>query len=514
MKPFALTAWLNFCLAMRLFSQDYGVQWIQGDVPVSIMDFRNDTIQFHFLTDSPNVAMFIGTANICDKDGNFLFFTNGIYVRDRYGNLMPNGDSLCYSAQWYTAFNNLYQTVYPNGLPSHQSVMILPKPGSNHLYYIFHYITTDTSYYKLNRVNYAPLVLYYSVVDMNENFGLGAVIEKNIRLPIYQAMCSSRMTAVKHANGRDWWLIRHGDRDNKYIKFLVTPDTIAGPYFQNIGPPFNYNGDVFDFYGVSVFNQTGDKMASSCQLGPTVVLDFDRCNGEFSNPVTIWNKVPDTTLYGAMGLAFSPNGRFLYTSDKLSLRQYDLLSSNINDSIILYNVDSTDVFAIRLVQLAPNNKIYICTWHGGSYALHVINNPDEQGTNCNFQYNGQPCITGNTGNLPNMVNYKLGALTGSPCDTLTGLNEIERAEKERTIKVFPNPATDFITVVYGFTNWNKGEVTLEITNELGQIITQQQLALYSSFQTIQTSSFASGLYMAYIKRNNQIIATAKFAKQE
>ncbi|MBL0310528.1 MAG: hypothetical protein IPP77_12905 [Bacteroidetes bacterium] len=164
--------------------------------------------------------------------------------------------------------------------------------GSGNLYYIFHYLTADTSYLKLNRVNTAPLVLYYSLVDMNENFGLGAVVKKNVRLPIYQPMCSSRMTAVKHGNGRDWWLIRHGDSDNKYIKFLITPDSIAGPYYQSIGPAYNYNGDVFDFYGTSVFNQTGDKMASSCQLGPTVVLDFYRCSGEFNNPIFFLTIIP------------------------------------------------------------------------------------------------------------------------------------------------------------------------------------------------------------------------------
>ncbi|MBL0310527.1 MAG: hypothetical protein IPP77_12900 [Bacteroidetes bacterium] len=126
MRRVLVAAWLNLCLSMQLFSQDYGVQWIQGDVPVSIMDFRDDTIKFHHVNDT--IGMFIGTANICDRQGNFLFFTNGIYVRDRYGNMMLNGDSLCYSDQWYTAFNNVYQTVYQVGLPSHQSVMIVPKP--------------------------------------------------------------------------------------------------------------------------------------------------------------------------------------------------------------------------------------------------------------------------------------------------------------------------------------------------------------------------------------------------
>ncbi|QLH45495.1 MAG: hypothetical protein HWD58_07720 [Bacteroidota bacterium] len=38
------------------------------------------------------------------------------------------------------------------------------------------------------------------------------------------------MMACRHANGRDWWLLKQGQYDtNQVIRFLVTPDSIAGP---------------------------------------------------------------------------------------------------------------------------------------------------------------------------------------------------------------------------------------------------------------------------------------------
>ncbi|MBL0309891.1 MAG: T9SS type A sorting domain-containing protein [Bacteroidetes bacterium] len=67
---------------------------------------------------------------------------------------------------------------------------------------------------------------------------------------------------------------------------------------------------------------------------------------------------------------------------------------------------------------------------------------------------------------------------------------------------------------YGFTDWSKGrEVTMEIVNELGQVVHRQILPQYSGFQRVNVTSYPSGIYITYIKRNNQIIATSKFAKQ-
>ncbi|MBL0309648.1 MAG: T9SS type A sorting domain-containing protein [Bacteroidetes bacterium] len=87
-------------------------------------------------------------------------------------------------------------------------------------------------------------------------------------------------------------------------------------------------------------------------------------------------------------------------------------------------------------------------------------------------------------------------------------------EKEKVLKAFPNPASDVVTVDYGFTDWSKdGTVSMEIVNELGQVIHQQALPQYSGFQKLNISSYPSGIYTAYIKRNRSVVAVAKFAKQ-
>ena len=111
--------------------------------------------------------------------------------------------------------------------------------------------------------------------------------------------------------------------------------------------------------------------------------------------------------------------------------------------------------------------------------------------------------------VPSFPNYRLGALPSGACDTLTGLNEVERDAKEQIIKVYPNPAADYIVVDYGFTDWNKAQPNLEICNALGQIVYTQVLPMYSGVQKIDLNEFATGVYTVFIKRSGGVVGAQK-----
>ncbi|MBL0339590.1 MAG: hypothetical protein IPP71_00970 [Bacteroidetes bacterium] len=160
-----------------------------------------------------------GSCTISDSAGDLLFYTNTDYyflwqqgstrlgvVWDRNHNLMQNGDTLI------------------GGL-TFQEQVIVPWPDSTHLFYIF---TAGVA---------VPFGFWYSVVDMNQNGGLGAVIQKNVRLTNYEA--SDCVAAVKHGNGRDWWVLfrRYDVVNDSMYRYLVTPAGIEGPFIQNVGTP-------------------------------------------------------------------------------------------------------------------------------------------------------------------------------------------------------------------------------------------------------------------------------------
>jgi hypothetical protein len=113
--------------------------------------------------------------------------------------------------------------------------------------------------------------------------------------------------------------------------------------------------------------------------------------------------------------------------------------------------------------------------------------------------------------VPNFPTHNLGPLAGSGCDTVT--TEIEGINKEVIqLNLYPNPVTDVLTVSFDFSGWKADALYLEIVDALGQLVYHQRLPQYSGLQKIDVSQFTAGLYTACIKRNNGVVATAKFAK--
>jgi len=241
-------------------------------------------------------------------------------------------------------------------------------------------------------------------------------------------------------------------------------------------------------------------------------MDFDRCSGEFSNPVTIYNEsCPDApTCSGSSSVEFSPNNRFVYVADVVKLTQYDLSSNNIQDSAEIYNVDSTQYAQLNMLQLAPNGKIYLNSWNGLlTYdSLHVINNPNAKGDSCNFKYASQTTYSHNN-NIPNMINYRLGPLIGSGCDTLpTAVNNIQATENN-AIRVYPNPAKQIINLAY-YVN-TTGSVEFDLMDALGETVMQAQLGGTQNFAQFSTGSLSNGLYYWVLKTGERTIKTGKVA---
>lgn len=404
---------LLLCCALAATAQNRNSVWCFGDS--AGIDFSSGVpIPINTSLDSRGSC-----ASISDTSGNLLFYTaydptvliSGTDPVKAYNFnhvVMLNGDSMK-GGGWYN------------------EIIIIPYPGAFSFYYIFYLgVTFDYG-------------LYYSILDMNANGGLGAIVQKNIQLQTFaQVDC---LNAIKHGNGRDWWIIfrksdvPNGSSNNDWYTYLINPDSVQNFSIQSIG-----SLNRTDLGQIS-FSPIGDKIVFSNLTGLVELFDFDRCTGLLSNPVTVEPDAGTPPYPFNWSCAFSPDESKLYVTanaDTSFLYQYNLNAPNITASkVTLWSLNYPSN-ACGELKLAPDNKIYLSNWYNNGIIfpypypdsiynmynmnLSVINQPDSLDAACDFQpysfyLGGKRTYLG----LPNNPDYELGALAGSPCDSLTGV---------------------------------------------------------------------------------------------
>lgn len=297
-----------------------------------------------------------GSATLSDQNGQLLLYTNGITVWNRNHRVMPNGNGLM------------------GGKSSTQSALILPKPGSDSTYYIF---TTD--------IQAQSNGLRYSVVDMTKADGNGDIVTRNNFLI---APATEKLTAVRHSNNRDWWVIAHRWNSNGYMAFLVSAEGVSvQPVMSNVGTV--HGGPNRKAIGYLSASPDGTKLASALWDSDSnfEILSFDRSSGKVSNPILLKG------YEEAYGVVFSPDGTKLYGSangvggGKAQVIQFDLTSGNadaIAKSAVVVGTSASP--RIGALQLAPDGKIYVAR-QDNNY-LGVISNPNAKGTASTYTDNG------------------------------------------------------------------------------------------------------------------------------
>jgi hypothetical protein len=266
---------------------------------------------------------------------------------------------------------------------------------------------------------------------------LGIVISKDVFL--VKGYLSDMLTAVRHGNGRDWWIVQPLDSSDKYLVFLLSPTGTSGPDTIHSGQLWDYRG----YNGQAVFSPDGSKYVRANPYNGVHILGFDRCAGAFSAAKKI--EVPDEE--GVWGVAISPNSRYLYMTTLGALWQADLWAPNTASSLIkIAEYDGyVSPFPTRIFQpmLAADGKIYITT-SNGTNVLHVIHQPDQPGAACQFEQHGVLMPTYHAFNAPNFPHFRLYDLPGSVCDTL-GINGpsvgvVDNTQPSASLQAMPNPA--------------------------------------------------------------------------
>ncbi len=307
-----------------------------------------------------------GVATISDSNGALLFYTDGIKIWNKFHQVMPNGIGLF-------------------GDPSSsQSAIIVPKIGDPARYYVF---TVD----QLS----GPKGLNYSVVNMALDGGKGDVEIKNS--PLVNNVVE-KITAVRHCNNRDVWVVAHGSVSDIYYSFLVNPAGInttpvishTGTLLLGIIPPGSQDSTSLGYLKAS---PNGKKIAAAHWTMNVDVSDFDNVTGQVSNSISLYQ--PGDPHYLSYGVEFSPNSKLLYTTvfyidpanfqKHNALFQYDIslaTSAAIRASQQVISITSDPIQVYAALQIAPDGKMYMAK---NVYKdLAAVNDPNVYGTGCNF----------------------------------------------------------------------------------------------------------------------------------
>ncbi|MBC5994941.1 T9SS type B sorting domain-containing protein [Pontibacter cellulosilyticus] len=313
-----------------------------------------------------NSAMdaFEGTASIADDQGNLLFYSDGTTVWNKQHQVMANGSGLLGHSS------------------SAQSCLIVPKPGSKTIYYLF---TTDNN----GRSN----GLRYSTIDMSRAGGLGEVTEKNILL---YTPTAEKLTATLHQNKKDIWVVSHEYGSNTYYSYLVTENgikTVATKSSIGNTIPSDLNG--VSAIGCMKISPDGSKIAVTNFIGNSVqIFAFDKTTGMLLSLPSLSSSVSLPVGTSPYGVEFSPDNTKLYVTVDAGTRliQYDL-SSNLEATIIAsrrevaqINLNSSTRYVGNSLQLGPDGKIYVAKVTNTH--IGVINNPNAAGAAINYVDNG------------------------------------------------------------------------------------------------------------------------------
>jgi gliding motility-associated-like protein len=311
-----------------------------------------------------------GCASISNAAGSLLFYTDGITVWNTNHIAMPNGTGLL-------------------GDPSAtQSGIIVPKPGSQTIYYVFTVAAIG-----------GPDGLRYSEVDMTLDGGLGDVTAiKNIPLA---TPVTEKITAVKKANGTDFWVIAHDFSTTAFLVYSVTSTGV------NTTPVISNAGSVDNLYGVGYLKAStdGSKLVQAIDFINIVdVLNFNNLSGVVTSDFSF--SPPTNGFGGAYGVEFSPDVQRLYVGveSTLFIYQYNLSlgtpSAIINSETLIGTCSSGS--STGALQIAPDGKIYIVRLSDQNLAC--ISNPNALGNACGFVDNAVDLLVINYGfGLPNFI---------------------------------------------------------------------------------------------------------------
>lgn len=402
---------LFFCtLFINLQAQQHDNIWMWGyesELPHPKlggmnMDFHYQPPLMYAQKRKINLGSYCGVCS--DSTGHLAFYSNGISIQDTTHNKMMNGDTINPGYIW----NNWHNDYFPNG----PFCFALPAPAQPNHYYFFHV----SGQYSPAANAFVSSPFYWTLIDMNANNGLGKVVQKNqVLIPDGDLLVP---VAVKHGNGRDWWVITGIVGEPVLYTFLLDATGIHGPFETPVANEFPGPG----YISANAISPDGRTYVRCDGINGLHIYDFDRCSGAFSN----LRVVPFGENVFGFATVFAPDGRHLYISSWEMITVIDIAAEDISatfDTLAYFDGNAAPqepfLTAFWYPHLGSDGKIYYATTNS-TLAMHLIHRPDLPGHAADVEQHGLVLPKYNSGTMCLFPNYRLGEWEDSPCDTLNG----------------------------------------------------------------------------------------------
>ena len=451
----------------------------------AIYKFNEDGIEYIEEYAGLNLSTDYSRAAFSDRHtGELIFASNGWRLVNRSGEVLAH-------KLWRDDIPHPGNTPDTTAVLNTLGPLFLNDPGDSTKAYLFYGQHYTQNYPGIGLAS-LDVLFTYAYLDIPTQ---SLISKGNVILDEHELTARSDMAACRHANGRDWWLIKPGIYDDENYIGILDPKGVSLEKKSYHGMQHRVHARTFTY-----FNQHGDKMLRFTPLYRELhAFDFDRCSGELSNLIV--HDLSDSIVVGDWNACnISPDGsKFYFRRSNGGILQYDLETS-----------EYTEIAQLGAApQLTPNYKQIllssrIITENDSIIrTLSTIYEPNKAGLECNFIMHTDTVL-----NITNFIspscfaNFRLGKIEGSLCDTVVSSVQ---SIKEKSIKVYPNPSNGILNVEFE----TEQQHIVNIYNMLGQRVFSTISNKKTLFIDLSSLNLRSGLLLleAFNEKNRNMYRT-------
>jgi hypothetical protein len=459
--------------------------WCPPPTQGNIFWFNDDSLQQIIDPACLPLRRFFSGAAFSDKHtGELIFASNG--WRLIYG----QGDLLTHKL-WFDDIPHPGDSSDTTTVNVTAGPLFLNDPGDSTRAYLFY---GQLQSFLIQNISFrADVHFTYALLDIPTR----TLISKN-NVVFSDTSSMGDMQACRHANGRDWWIIKPHIYTDLYYIGLLDPGGIEMNLVQLPDVPHELRANTsskFNIQGTKYIQFTGGPGGA-----PELVheYDFDRCEGILSNLIVhdIGDSIADNDNLSA--ITISPDGSKFYFKRNTSF--------NIVEGLFQFDLTNDEIsFISRYVstpQMMPNGQkmlfgeAFFDENNAVQYRVSEIINPnapfDELIIN-HFKYNtpnGMLTIAPS-----NFAYFRLGAETGTICDSLSVGVPTNLDYPNFKFKIYPNPVESALTIEHDVS----GVCQIKITDMLGRVQWQGNTRDQKTVLTKEIEELIQGMYWLEIQ---------------